>query len=230
MQDETYGPGTDLAMALVGIFILYVAINMHDKSHKSDEQHSVQLRQEALVKQIADSYKASIETRLDKVDTAKLFIIKIDSNYKDNIIVKDKNSIQTISFGDNLLFDEGSADLLAQGQEVMARVGGVLKNATTDFEEIQIQGHADTKRPPPPYSSNLELASDRATTVYQYLQDNARLDPAANLISIVSFGEFKPVQRTDYSTNWNMDLINLANRTKEQRDMNRRIEILLIYR
>jgi flagellar motor protein MotB len=228
MQDETYGPGSDLAMALVGILILYVAINMQDKSHKSDLLHAIQVRQEKLVKDIADSYNATVESRTSEADTSRQFIIKIDGNHRNNIVVKNKNSIQTIAFGDNLLFDEGEAALKDKGREVMEKVGGVIKNATVNYEEIQIQGHADIIPPGKHYNTNLELASARATTVFRHLQEKSGIDPSTNLMSIVSFGEFKPVQRT-YSSQWNTGKIRQANDTKEKRDINRRIEILLIY-
>lgn len=228
-QDDTYGPGTDLAMALLGIFVLYMAINIQKESNKSDDLKAIKEQQYELVQEIAASYNTTAVAYMNNGDTIGMYGIMVSHNDQDNIRIENKNSIQTITFGDNLLFDLGQAGLKGKGMEVLSRIGAILKKASGHFEEIQIQGHADNLNVWS-YHSNLELASARATTVFTYLQYHTGLDPSSNLMSIVSFGEYKPVQRKGGKGNWSPALIDSANDTQEKRDRNRRIEIVLIYR
>lgn len=137
---------------------------------------------------------------------------------------------QTISFSDKILFDVNKAQLKAEGREVLNVVGEIIKDNLPKFNEIQIQGHADnTFDPRVTDKYNLELAADRAISVYEFFQHEKGITPAENLMSITSFGHYKPVGRTAGQT-FNDNALQEANKDDEAKRRNRRIEILLIYK
>jgi chemotaxis protein MotB len=113
---------------------------------------------------------------------------------------------------DKILFDSGEATLKAEGVRVLERVGAVLKKADRD---IEIQGHTDNvpivgalaKR----FPTNWELSAARAVNVARFLQDKAGLDPGR--LSASGYSEYRP---------------KASNETEEGRQLNRRIEILLV--
>jgi flagellar motor protein MotB len=122
--------------------------------------------------------------------------------------------------------------LKEEGGKVLENLGKIIHNHASLIEEIQIQGNADTTRPDDFdfYKSNIELASARATTVFNFLRINSGVDPSDILMSIVSYGEFNPVQRRKNQQTWSRKTLNEANDTEDERSKNRRIEIVLIYK
>jgi outer membrane protein OmpA-like peptidoglycan-associated protein len=56
------------------------------------------------------------------------------------------------------------------------------------------------------------------------------ISPYKELMSVVSYGDSKPVKRDVDSTNWDYYQTTLANNGAWQQSINRRIEIVLIYR
>ena len=77
---------------------------------------------------------------------------------------------------------------------------------------------------------NLELASDRAIEVFEHLTFNGRIDPIKNLLSVSSYGEFKPVARNLEDTLFSEIKMQEANSSIGMMNRNRRIEIVLNYR
>ena len=63
-----------------------------------------------------------------------------------------------------------------------------------------------------------------------FLEDSVGIDPAENLMSATSYGEFKPVQRSEGDFEFNRDKLLRYNLTPELKNRNRRIELLLFYR
>lgn len=122
---------------------------------------------------------------------------------------RDKLSVQLV---EKILFDSGKADIKPEGQEVLNKVGNILK--TVNGKQIQIEGYTDAmpirgslKRQ---FASNWELSTQRATTVVRFLQENSGLE--GRYLSAVGYGPFRPVASND---------------TVEGRAENRRIEIVL---
>jgi chemotaxis protein MotB len=109
------------------------------------------------------------------------------------------------------LFASGSAELTAEGERVVARIGGQLRDAPYD---VLVQGHTDdvpirgalAAR----FPTNWELAAARAARVVRALEA-AGVPPER--LAAVSFGEHRPV---------------VPEASPEARAENRRIEIRLL--
>jgi chemotaxis protein MotB len=121
----------------------------------------------------------------------------------------------SMSVAEELFFETGEADLKPAGQEVLKRIGTILKKIPE--KNIRIEGHTDTVPIGPSlrskYPTNWELAAIRAVNVVRFLQNNARIDPLR--LSAVSYGQYRPIA---------------SNKTKAGKAKNRRIEIILIDR
>ena len=114
-----------------------------------------------------------------------------------------------INLPNNVLFKSGSANLNPKGAEALAQIASVL--GQFQDRRFQIEGHTDNN----PinsirFPSNWELSTSRALTVVHLLTD-MNVDPEN--ISAAGFGEFRP--RAD-------------NETEEGRQLNRRIEIIML--
>ncbi len=114
-----------------------------------------------------------------------------------------------VSLGSDVLFTSGSARLSADGRDAVDAVTKQLTHITG--KDFQIEGHTDnvpikTKE----FPSNWELASARALTVVNTMI--AAGMPAAR-ISAASYAETRPAA---------------ANETKEGRDQNRRIDVVVV--
>jgi len=115
-----------------------------------------------------------------------------------------------ITFVAELLFDSGKAKIKSGGKAVLDKIASVLKQITPD-NEIGIEGHTDNE--PIKYSgykSNWELSTARSTEVLHYLVDKGGLNPER--LSATGYGEYRPVA---------------SNETKEGRQKNRRVEIII---
>ena len=100
-----------------------------------------------------------------------------------------------------------------KGKAILEKVGYALK-ATTD-RKIMIEGHTDDLPLSPDlkkrFGSNWDLSAKRATAVVKHLQEKAGLDP--RLLSATGFSMYSPIVRNDSAKN---------------RQLNRRIEIVLV--
>ncbi|MGD8914222.1 MAG: OmpA family protein [Candidatus Thiodiazotropha sp.] len=120
-----------------------------------------------------------------------------------------KNGRIVIELPDKILFDTGQAQLNHAGREALTQVAGIL----TQFQDrrFQVEGHTDD-RPiqSARYPSNWELSAARSLAVVHLLIETG-MDPSN--ISAAGFGEFQP--KAD-------------NTTPEGRQLNRRIEIVML--
>lgn len=113
-----------------------------------------------------------------------------------------------ITLEDKLLFESGKADINPMSYTVLSRI----VNATKKFTyHIRIEGHTDdrpihTTR----YPSNWELSMDRAVHVLKYFVKKG-ISPSR--LSAAGYGDVKPV---------------CENNTPENREKNRRVEIVLV--
>lgn len=109
---------------------------------------------------------------------------------------------------DRLLFSSGSAQLSADGLQLLERVGKAVK----PFNRfIRVEGHTDdvpieTKR----YPSNWELSAARAINVVKFFINEAGFSPA--IVSAAGYGSSRP---------------RAGNDSAEDRAKNRRVEIIL---
>lgn len=116
-----------------------------------------------------------------------------------------------ITFLNEVLFDSGKAKLKTEALSTLEKVAGVLKTTVRDLN-VGIEGHTDNV--PIKYSgwkSNWELSAARALSVLHYLVDDQ--DVAPQRLTQAGYGEFRPVASND---------------TKEGRQQNRRVEIVIL--
>jgi chemotaxis protein MotB len=110
---------------------------------------------------------------------------------------------------EHTLFGLGSADIAPEALPLLQKVGAIISKTAY---LIRIEGHTDnlpirTER----YPSNWELSTARAVNVLRYLIKNHNVDPRR--LAAEGFSEFHPVA---------------ANDTAENREKNRRVEIIFI--
>ena len=116
-----------------------------------------------------------------------------------------------VKLAQEILFPSGSAELSREGEQVLGKVAGRLKEVD---HQIEVQGHTDgvpiSGRLAERYPSNWELAGARAAVVARLLMKQGL--PPARLMA-TSYADTKPVD---------------SNASAEGRARNRRIEIRLI--
>lgn len=112
-----------------------------------------------------------------------------------------------LTFNGAFLFDSGKADLKTEALPMLNKIGKILSKYADD--NIEIEGHTDSA----PlnggrYENNDVLSSYRALAVFDYLKDNASIDPS--IMKHSGRGEYEPIA---------------DNSTPEGRAKNRRVEI-----
>ncbi len=115
---------------------------------------------------------------------------------------------------DKVLFDSAQAEISPRGEEVLTRLGGILKDI--DDRSIQISGHTDDSPITLPdlkakFATNWELSAARAVNVVRFLSEKAGVKPAR--LSAAGYSQYRPVA---------------GNITPKGRAANRRIEVLLL--
>lgn len=116
-----------------------------------------------------------------------------------------------ITFVAEVLFDSGKDKLRVDSLDKLAKVSSVLKTTVKDLS-IGIEGHTDNV--PIRYSgwkSNWELSTARSVSVLHYLIDDQGISPVR--LSATGYGEYRPVASND---------------SKEGRQQNRRVEIVIL--
>lgn len=116
-----------------------------------------------------------------------------------------------VTFVSEVLFDSGKDKLRAEASAKLDKIAGVLNTTVKDLN-VGIEGHTDNV--PIKYSgwkSNWELSAGRALSVLHYLLDNHGINPER--MSATGYGEYHPVASND---------------SKEGRQKNRRVEIVIL--
>lgn len=130
---------------------------------------------------------------------------------KGAIWVRHRGKQLTIYLGAHLIFASGSAELRQEGLEVLRLMGTILSRA--QGLDIRVGGHTDnvpiSGRLQERFPTNFHLSHERATNAALVLEagglDRARMD-------VQGYGDSRPLA---------------SNASREGRQMNRRIEILL---
>jgi flagellar motor protein MotB len=229
-EDEGFfGPGTDLAISLVAVLLLMIAIrsSLDEKNRRGQLEIEATLRNQM---HLVDALAARYGTQREEIgpDLYGISIRKDSAASGPDIRIQNDATLQRISFSSNVLFQPDEVELSPQGQAVLRIMGEVLRSHIEQIQEIQIQGHADPA-PSRRYSSNLELAAYRGMTVFRTLQ-GAGIDPRSSMMSATTFGEYVPVQRRISGDSYSPQQLLYDNNSVEKRELNRRIEVLLIYR
>lgn len=118
-----------------------------------------------------------------------------------------------ITFLADILFDSGKAKIRSYAYPALDKVARVLVENVPEMN-IGIEGHTDNVPiKVSGWKSNWELSSQRALSVLHYLADNKGI--SGERVSAIGYGEFRPVASND---------------TKDGRQSNRRVEIVILPR
>jgi chemotaxis protein MotB len=132
---------------------------------------------------------------------------------KGEVVLSSASGRLQVDLVDKVLFASGDAALSPRGEEVLARIGGVL--AKTEDRVIHVSGHTDDSPIKPTltstYASNWELSSARAVNVVRFLAEKAHVPPKR--LVAAGYGQYQPVA---------------TNSNPQGRARNRRIELLLM--
>lgn len=130
-------------------------------------------------------------------------------NIEDQISVNldKKYQFVQISMNGAILFDSGSASIKKGMGTLLSKVGDILK--LYDDHMIKIEGHTDNVPiSGGQYRNNMQLSSDRALAVFEYLVNRKKMNPAT--LESAGRGEYNPVA---------------SNKSANGRARNRRVEI-----
>jgi chemotaxis protein MotB len=116
----------------------------------------------------------------------------------------------SLSLNENLLFASGSAEITASGQNVLKKLGAILLRADAF---ARVEGHTDsTPIHSVKYPSNWELSMSRATNIVRWFADKGGVAPER--FSSAGYADTRPQAPDD---------------NQENRDANRRVEIVLTF-
>jgi|GEM_PF-5845336 len=226
-ENSLLGPGTDLAITLLGTLLIIFAINEKLRDQEKLYKKSIQEQQKRLICDIASEYdKAKVVPESDKI-----FKLYLDSTRmsKPDIVFNNDATLQRIRFSDKILFESDKHVIKDNtGEKILKNVGDKIFNNIESIKEIIIEGHTDNGRTKL-YKSNLHLGMERAITIFDFLKDNTKLDPNKQLISASTYGEYKPVQRNIKDLNYNEVKTYENNSSKNKKALNRRIDIFINY-
>ena len=154
-----------------------------------------------------------LSQQLDALSQARALLEKALSKEIEDKQVKlemmEKGLVITV-VGD-VLFDSGKAKVRPQSFSILDKVATVLQENVPELN-VGIEGHTDNV--PIKFSgwkSNWELSTARALSVLHYLAEDKGVSPER--VSAIGYGEYRPVS---------------ANSTKEGRQLNRRVEIVIL--
>ncbi len=143
--------------------------------------------------------KESLESRFKK---------EID-NRDVNLSLEEKGLV--LRFVAEVFFDSGKAELRPKAYAMLDKVGAFLEKDVPD-RKISIEGHTDNVPIKySPWKSNWELSAARALSVLHYFTDKKDLN--SNRVQATGYGEYKSIAPND---------------TKENRQKNRRVEIVVL--
>lgn len=166
----------------------------------------------ATEEEMKDLQKAISELEEEKMKLSEKMAEKMEealseSMMEDKIDVEFNSNCVILSLNGAFLFDSGQAELKEEAKPVLNKIGVLLSKYADSI--IEIEGHTDSV----PlnggrYENNDVLSSYRALAVFNYLKENAAIDPGVMKHS--GRGEYLPVA---------------DNSTPEGRAKNRRVEI-----
>jgi chemotaxis protein MotB len=129
---------------------------------------------------------------------------------KEQIWIEEKKDLTHITLDGSVTFPTASAELTADGRDIIEAIWRVLENYPD--REILIEGHTDSRQIAPSYrhkyKSNWELSSARAHTILHFVLDKFGGNPEKT--GAVGYGEHRPLA---------------DNTTSEGRAVNRRVVI-----
>ena len=156
---------------------------------------------------------SKLKNELSELERAKK---ELEDRLKDEIADKEVKVEMlerglVVTFVAEVLFDSGKAELKDSSFQKLDKVAGVINTTVRDLD-IGIEGHTDSD--PIKYSgwkSNWELSSARALSVLHYLIEKQNI--TSQRLAATGYGEYRSVASND---------------TKEGRQKNRRVEIVIL--
>jgi len=145
----------------------------------------------------------------EKEEATKLLKEKVSNALKNfenkGLTVIEKDGKIYVSMEAKLLFQSGSIDVEAEGEEALIQLAKVLE--TEKELEIIVEGHTDTdkmsssKHP----NNNWELSVLRSTSVISIMANNSNIDP----VQLMAAGrsEYHPVDAVDKAKNRRIEII-----------------------
>lgn len=117
----------------------------------------------------------------------------------------------TISFAEKAMFKVGRADILPEARFHLDEISKILRVIPNN---IRVEGHTcNIPIHNEQFASNWDLSSGRATNVIKYLIEETDFPPAK--LSAAGYGEYHPYAPND---------------TEENRRMNRRVDVVVLWR
>lgn len=152
------------------------------------------------------------EKKMDEIYNEVKRIIELEGLNSEIAVKKSERGIGLV-FRDDLLFDKGQAVVKPDVKKILYSLANILKEYN---KNIRIEGHTDNIPIKNNYfNSNWELSTARAISVVKYYTEelpvNERISP--NVFEVAGLSEHSPVAPND---------------TDENRQKNRRIEIIII--
>jgi flagellar motor protein MotB len=215
----------DLMLTLVLILVAVIYVYITFQALQTVNLSTIRINQEQVVRGIASALGDEE--------------IEEDGNiYRIGESITITNDLQTqkITFSDKVLFPPDNFELNSDGKKMLRKVRDVIAPILQEqIREIQIHGHADTEVSMK-HNSNLHLAAWRAISVFNFLRNDpengegkVNISPYEHMMSATTFGEFKPVTRSE-DEKYSKNKLDEANNSFEKRSANRRIELMLFYK
>jgi len=157
-------------------------------------------------------------------------------------VCDEQGSNQVIVLSSDVVFGvskSATADMKLEGRQLVENVGAILAKEKARYQRIQIEGHASYESPDSRSSlpagpeaetqygmRNWHLSAERAGAVMQLFIDKGVPDYK---ISAAALGHYHPVVEDPCSPELNSEDYKRYNGTPEERQQNRRINILIMY-
>jgi len=127
---------------------------------------------------------------------------------KDQVSVKSNNKVVKVSMLNTVLFKEDSLEITAQSKRNLSKLAKILKDVPMP---VRIEGHTDNQMLDPDDSLlNFKISALRAVKVLKFMQEKG--DIASDRLSAIGYGPYRPF---------------VSNDTEEDRERNRRVEIII---
>lgn len=160
-----------------------------------------------------DKWEEILQEQLNESESLSEIVEEVLEEQKldESVDVDFTSQYVSLTLNGALLFDSGSDNIKEDAKPVLDKIGMILRKYGKSI--IEIEGHTDNVPiHNAKFEDNDELSSARALSVFDYLVENAGLDPA--MVKHTGRGEYVPVA---------------DNSTPEGRTQNRRVEIKIYH-
>ena len=182
----------DLVTMLLALFLVMYAVNV--------------TKYQAMAQEVQQNLKVevieSVDEKLEKI---------LEENVKENpdiSVIKEPKGV-VLRINNNIIFDNGSAEIKAEAKETLDEIINTLSKIDNP---VIIEGHTDSVPiKTSKYPSNWELSTARATNMINYILKTGKIPPKR--LSAVGYGEYMPIG---------------DNTSISGRMLNRRVDIIIL--